>query len=153
MSNRSENLSTRLEAEDHVVRMFVATDERDWTTLEACFTEPFILDMTSMVGGEPAHLTPRQVAEAWAKGFEPLSSVHHQVGNFRTTLIARDETSVRCYGVALHHRDDVAPESGTRRFVGTYEIDLHRQGEEWRISRLKFLLKFIDGNVHLETAN
>ena len=43
-------LATRLAVEDAVVRMFVATDERNWPVLEDCFTNPFVLDMTSMAG-------------------------------------------------------------------------------------------------------
>jgi len=142
------SLAQRIAVEDAVVRMFVATDERDWPTLESCFTDPFILDMTSMVGGQPATMTPKQVAQAWADGFKPLDHVHHQVGNFRTQL-ADGNATVKCYGVALHHRAK-AQGLKTRMFVGTYEIDLIPMSDQWRISRLMFKLKFIDGNVELE---
>ena len=57
MSLSPEALVARQEAEDVVVRMFVATDERDWPTLESCFTDPFVLDMTSMTGGAPASMS------------------------------------------------------------------------------------------------
>jgi hypothetical protein len=146
-----EALAVRLEVEDVVVKMFVATDERDWPTLESCFTDPFVLDMTSMVGGAPATMTPRQVAAAWAEGFKPLSHVHHQVGNFRTAVSGSTAT-VRCYGIALHHRSGVSAEEKSRRFVGTYELDLSATERGWRINRLKFNLKFIDGNLELERA-
>src|SRR6478672_1844884 len=117
-----DGLAARLAVEDTVVRMFVATDERDWPTLESCFTDPFTLDMTSMAGGKPATVTPRQVATTWAQAFEPLDHVHHQVGNFRTSVTS-SQAIVRCYGVAFHHR---AKASGlkTRLFVGTYELAL-----------------------------
>jgi hypothetical protein len=146
-----EALAIRQEVEDVVVKMFVATDERDWPTLESCFTDPFILDMTSMVGGTPAAMTPRQVAAAWAEAFEPLSHVHHQVGNFRTDVSVPTAT-VRCYGIALHHRSGISAEAKSRRFVGTYELDLSATEPGWRINRIKFNLKFIDGNLELERA-
>jgi len=148
MAMTSESIAARLAVEDTVVRMFVATDERDWTTLEGCFTDPFTLDMTSMTGGSPATLTPRDVARAWAQGFEPLDHVHHQVGNFRTT-VTPSQATVRCHGVALHHR---ARASGlkTRIFVGTYELLLIPSVRHWQISQLTFKLKFIDGNLALE---
>ena len=47
MPAKPEDIAVRQEVEDVVVKMFVATDERDWTTLESCFTDPFILDMTN----------------------------------------------------------------------------------------------------------
>jgi hypothetical protein len=36
--------------------------------------------------------------------------------------------------------------------VGTYELDLVAQAGRWLISRLKFNLKFIDGNRELQKA-
>jgi hypothetical protein len=151
MAIRAEDLGTRLAVEDVVVRMFVATDERDWATVEDCFTDPFMLDMTSMVGGSPTSMTPRRVANAWAEGFRPLDRVHHQVGNFQTTVDGLSAV-VRCYGVAFHHRVGVVAGLKSRIFVGTYELRLAAKADCWKISELKFKLKFIDGNLELEKA-
>lgn len=145
----NQDIATRVAIEDTVVRMFVATDERNWPALEACFTTPFTLDMTSMVGGSPTQMTPREVATAWATAFEPLDHVHHQIGNMQTT-VEGSSARVRCYGIALHHRGAVSQGMKTRIFVGTYEIGLRHEGSQWLITELKFLLKFIDGNAHLE---
>jgi len=149
-SQSAEDLATRLSVEDAVVRVFVATDERDWPTLEDCFTDPFTLDMTSMVGGSSAVMTPQQVAKAWADGFKSLDHVHHQIGNMRTE-ISRSQTLVKCYGVAFHSRAKVSG-LGSRAFVGTYEPALRQFAASWRIGRLVFKLKFIDGNFELEKA-
>jgi hypothetical protein len=146
-----EDLAARQQVEDTVVRMFVATDERDWPAVESSFTDPFILDMTSMIGGSPASMTPRQVAEAWADGFKSLDQVHHQVGNFRTTVDGPRAT-VRCYGVAYHYRGAIAAPVKSRRFVGTYEIELSEQAGRWLIGVFTFQLKFIDGNLELDKA-
>lgn len=143
------DMARRQAVEDAVVRMFVATDERDWPTLEDCFTTPFVLDMTSMVGGTPTTMTPREVAQAWATGFGPLDHVHHQIGNLRTVLDG-ERARVACYGVAFHHRAE-AQDGKTRVFVGSYELDLTAT-DAWRIERLVFKLKFIDGNLALETS-
>jgi hypothetical protein len=139
----------RQAVEDAVVRMFVATDEQDWPTLQDCFTSPLTLDMTSMVGGSPAVLTPQQLANAWSQGFKPLDAVHHQIGNLQTTLDG-DSAFVRCYGVAFHHRRTTGTK--TRVFVGTYELNLQYMGRAWRIDQLVYKLKFIDGNLKLEES-
>jgi SnoaL-like domain len=144
-----QDLATRLAIEDAVVRLFVATDERNWPALEACFTTPFTLDMTSMVGGSPAQLTPRDVSTAWATAFKPLDHVHHQIGNLQTT-VEGPTARVRCYGIAFHHRAAVSQGLKTRAFVGTYEFRLRLEGSQWLVTELKFLLKFIDGNPNLE---
>jgi SnoaL-like domain len=151
MSASPQHLVVRQQVEDTVIRLFVATDERDWPMVESCFTDPFILDMTSMAGGSPASMTPHQVAAAWADGFKTLDHVHHQVGNFRTSVDG-ERAKVRCYGIALHHRAKVSAVVKTRVFVGTYDIDLTGQAGQWRIGVLKFNLKFIDGNLELEKA-
>jgi hypothetical protein len=144
------DIQKRLAVEDAVIRMFVATDERDWAALQACFSSPLTLDMTSMAGGVPAVLTPQQVADKWAEGFKPLDAVHHQIGNIRTTLEG-GSASVRCHGVAFHHRG-AARGVKSRVFVGTYELQLSEGGGTWRISHLRFNLKFIDGNLKLEES-
>jgi len=144
----TSELLARVAVEDTVVRMFVATDERDWTQLEDCFTNPFTLDMTSMLGGAPAEMTPRQISETWAAGFKPLEHVHHQIGNLRTEVTG-NEALVRCHGIALHHRSQ-ARGLKSRLFVGSYEISLRSSQDRWRISRLVYKLKFIDGNLELE---
>lgn len=146
----ASDLATRLAVEDVVVQMFVATDERDWPALENCFTSPFTLDMTSMVGGAPAEMTPSQVAQAWAAGFKPLDHVHHQIGNLRTE-VSGNQALVRCHGVAFHHRSK-AIGLKSRIFVGTYELQLQAFPDRWRISRLVFKLKFIEGNLELEKS-
>jgi hypothetical protein len=146
-----QDIAARMAVEDTVVRLFVATDERDWPTLEDCFTTPFTLDMTSMVGGSPTQITPREVATAWAAGFKPLDHVHHQIGNLQTTVDG-SSARVRCYGVAFHHRAAVSQAAKTRIFVGTYELKLRLENSSWKVSELKYLLKFIDGNLDLEKS-
>jgi hypothetical protein len=149
MTQSSSDLSARLAVEDAVVRLFAATDERDWPAVEASFTDPFVLDMTSLVGGDPADTTPAAVAGAWKEGFALLDHVHHQVGNFRTTLDG-DRAAVKCHGVAWHYRGAHPAGFRTRTFVGTYDIDLVRDGSVWCISLFRFTLKFLDGNLELE---
>jgi len=104
-----------------------------------------------MIGGAPASMSAEQVANAWAEGLKALDHVHHQIGNLRT-LVNGTSATVRCYGIALHHRGKISSESKTRRFVGTYEIALESSAAVWRITQLKFLLKFMDGDLSLESA-
>ena len=45
-----QDIAARIAVEDTVVRLFVATDERNWPALEACFTTPFTLHVHVAVG-------------------------------------------------------------------------------------------------------
>ena len=141
----------RARVEDTVIRMFVATDERNWPLVQSCFTDPFTLDMSSVSGAAPALSSVREVTRMWAEGFRALDHVHHQVGNFQTRLEGT-RAAVRCYGIAFHYRGAIQTAPKSRTFVGTYEFGLVLEAAEWRIEALKFNLKFIDGNRELEKA-
>lgn len=105
--------------------------------------------MTSLSGGQPSTVNPRQIADQWDAALKPLKAIHHQTGNF-LVAIAGDEATVFCYGVAWHYLPNKT-ERNTRTFVGSYDIHLVKRGE-WKIDRFRFDLKFIDGNLKLEES-
>jgi hypothetical protein len=151
MDQESTAVALRARVEDTVIRMFVATDQRDWAQVASCFTDPFLLDMSSVGAGAAAATTPAQVTAAWAAAFAPLTQVHHQVGNFQTH-IAGERARVHCYGIAFHYRAGINAAHKSRTFVGTYELELTQHAAQWRIAALRFDLKFIEGNLELEKA-
>jgi hypothetical protein len=147
----SDQLRERREVEDVVVRLFVATDRRDWASVEACLADMVIFDMTSMAGGEPLHMKPTEIIATWKGGLEPIDQVHHQLGNFQIDVDG-NRAAAFCYGVAYHHREKISHPSKTRTFVGSYDIHLTRADGRWQIDLFRFNLKFIEGNRELETA-
>jgi SnoaL-like protein len=128
--------------------LFVATDRRDWKQVEACFARSVLFDMTSLAGGQPAHLAPREIIEGWETGLKPIEAIHHQTGNL-SVWCSGDEATASCYGIAYHFRR-TASGRNTRVFVGSYDFHLRRQGDTWKIDLLRFNLKFIDGNLELD---
>ncbi|MBI2390708.1 MAG: nuclear transport factor 2 family protein [Deltaproteobacteria bacterium] len=135
---------------DVVIALFVATDARDWDRVEACLSDPVILDMTSLAGGAPQPLSPAQVSAGWREGLRPIDHVHHQVGNF-VVRVRGDEADVACHGIAFHHRAIGGPDN-VRTFVGTYDLHLRRTGGRFRIDAFKFDARFVTGNLQLESA-
>lgn len=136
---------------DVVLELFVATDERRWKDVEACLTDPTLLDMASAGGGPPTPLRPADIAGAWASGLAPIQRVHHQVGNLRITVEGA-EARATCHGIAYHFRP-VRSGRNTRTFVGTYEIHLRRSGDDWRIDAFRFDLGFLEGNADLHSED
>jgi hypothetical protein len=128
--------------------LFVATDNRDWEKVKGCFTDNVLFDMTSLAGGSPAKMTPRQIADAWEQGLNHLKAIHHQAGNFSVD-VRGEEADAHCYGIAYHYLPNSTGRN-TRVFVGSYDFHLRESGGSWRIDRFKFNLKFIDGNPDLE---
>ena len=133
---------------DVINRLFIGTDRRDWPAVARCFSDAVIFDMTSMVGGDPSIMTPRQIVDGWEEGLKGLKSIHHQAGNY-LVAVRGDEADVFCYGIALHYLPQKSGQD-TRRFVGSYDFHLLKADDTWRIDSFRFNLKFIDGNVNLE---
>ena len=133
--------------QETVARLFLAVDERDWEAAANIFSERVLLDYTSMAGGKPAILTPEQIIDSWKQILPGFDHTHHQVGNF-ITEIGLDQAIVVCYGTASHFLEN--PSSlNTWIVVGTYNFLLEREFDSWRITEMKFNLKYIDGNHDL----
>ena len=148
MSDALQALLDKDHVLDAVNRLFVSTDRRDWAAVRDCLADPVVLDMTSMVGGEPAKLTPQQVAEGWEQGLRALDAIHHQTGNCAAS-VEGDRAMAFCYGTATHYRK-TASGRNVRTFVGSYGIELAKQHGAWKITLFRFNLKYIDGNLDLE---
>jgi hypothetical protein len=132
-------------------QLFIGTDQRDWAKVRSCLAGSVHFDMTSLVGGTPATLTPDQIADAWDAGLKPMEHVHHQAGNLEIAVQGKEATAF-CYGIALHYR---ATRSGdnVRRFVGSYDFGLQLLPRGWVISSFRFNVKFVDGNLDLEGSS
>lgn len=129
-----------------VTKLFVATDERNWTEVENRFASKVIIDYASMNGNPAVELTPNQVSTAW-KGILPgFEYTHHQLGNFITTIDG-NTAHVFCYGTATHYLKDDNGSLWT--VVGSYDLDLIKEGSEWKITKMKFNFKYQDGNLSL----
>ena len=141
-------LRARIAIEDTLITLFVATDKRDWSAVRAVFTPHVMFDMTSLAGGEPQTLAPETIAAGWEEGLRPIEVVHHQVGNLQIRVNG-ERAHATCYGVAYHFRHHPSGRN-TRIIVGSYDVDLQREQERWRISLFRFNCKFVDGNSSLE---
>jgi 3-phenylpropionate/cinnamic acid dioxygenase small subunit len=134
--------------QDVITRLFIATDERDWTGVLDCFTDQVLFDMQSLTGQPPATMPAREITAGWETGLKPIQAVHHQVGNFRIRVSGATAEAF-CYGIASHYLRN-ATGNNTRTFVGTYDFSLTKQRDAWKITRFKFNLKYVEGNLNLE---
>lgn len=148
------NLQTLLDKDaigDVVHRLFGATDDRDWTTVRAALAPRLHVDMISLTGDPAAEIDGAELATMWETGLRPIQAVHHQVGNLRIA-VKGDDAEAHCHGTATHYRP-TASGRNLRTFVGTYDFRLARIDDIWRITLFRFNLKYLDGNLQLETDN
>jgi hypothetical protein len=130
-----------------VNKLFISVDNRDWEEVTRIFYDTVLLDYTSMAGGVPANLSSKQIIDSWKNVMPGFDKTHHQVGNY---IVEKDSKvcKVFCYGTATHY---LVNESGNNLWtvVGSYNFELKTYDNQWRISMMKFNLKYMDGNNQL----
>jgi hypothetical protein len=130
-----------------VTQLFVATDQRDWSTIESIFDEKVTLDYSSMNGNPANSLAPSEITAAWKSILPGFESTHHQIGNFIVNLDQNNAT-VFCYGTASHYLPD--DQGNIWLVVGSYDFELTQQENgTWKITSMKFNFKYQDGNTGL----
>lgn len=142
----------RLVQKDEIIdaanSLFIFTDERNWESVKAIFSDEVLFDMTSLAGGDPIRLTPQQIVDGWDAGLKKLKALHHQIGNYRVAVRDKD-ADLFCYGIAFHYLPNPTS-NNTRTFVGSYDLHFMKTKNGWKIDQFKFNLKYIDGNKDLE---
>ena len=85
-----------------VSAIFNGTDERNWSKVENSFAEQVVLDYTSMVGGEPSKMSPREITTAWQTILPGFDASQHNLSDFKVTIDG-DKAIVTNEGHALHY--------------------------------------------------
>jgi hypothetical protein len=150
MANELETIVDQTKIIETINRLFIGTDNRDWTLVRSCFAPRVLFDMSSLGAGEPKHLSPEDIVAAWETGLKPLKAIHHQAGNYLVEVNGTNAEAF-CYGIASHYLPNKSNKN-TRTFVGSYEFELQKDSGRWRIAKFKFNLKYIDGNPDLESS-
>ena len=145
-----ETLAAKDDIAGCIHSLFIGTDQRNWAKVRACFADSVHFDMTSLAGGSPVKLTPKEIARAWESGLKPIEHVHHQAGNLQISVQGEKATAF-CYGIALHYKKTKSG-NNVRRFVGGYDFGLEKNGKGWVIRAFRFSVKFVDGNRDLEKS-
>lgn len=130
-----------------VSKLFIAVDEKDWDIVNSIFDVTVLLDYTSMVGGAPTNLTSNQIIESWQGVLPGFDRTHHQLGNFQVDI---DSNCIKvfCYGTATHFLKNDS-NNNIWTVVGSYNFELQEKDSIIKITKMKFNLKYIDGNGDL----
>ncbi|KAF9660223.1 nuclear transport factor 2 family protein [Tenacibaculum sp. ZH5_bin.1] len=136
---------TMTSPKDIVLKLFKASDERDWSQVEDCFNIEVVLDYSSM--GSPATtLKPSEITSTWKTILPGFTYTHHQISNL-TETINGETAKVFAYGTATHYLEDDKGHVWT--VVGTYNLDLKLINKQWKITKMIFNFKYQDGNLSL----
>jgi len=142
----SQQKPTKMEKEkilQAIQNLFAGADERNWQKVQSVMGENVLLDYTSMTGGTPTNLTPKQITDAWA-GFLPgFDKTHHQLSGFEVKTNGATST-VRYTGKADHF-------IGSEVWIveGTYDTELQKEKDRWVVIKHKFNFLKQSGNTNL----
>ncbi len=132
--------------QETITKLFVNTDTRNWSKVESQFSPKVLLDYSSMSGNPATEVTPNEITTAWKGVLPGFTYTHHQIGNF-ITEINEDKAHSFCYGTATHYLEDENGNVWT--VIGSYDFDLERNKDTWKITKMKFNYKYQDGNSKL----
>ncbi|WP_196888887.1 nuclear transport factor 2 family protein [Aureivirga sp. CE67] len=132
---------------DVVIKLFVATDQKNWEEVESLFYKEVNLDYSSMNGNPATILKPSEIVAAWKTLLPGFQFTHHQIGNVLEKT-NKNSAKVFCYGTASHYLED---EKGNIWVViGSYDFELKKNDQnQWQVSSMKFNFKFQEGNTSL----
>jgi hypothetical protein len=140
-------LEDRLDIIETCTRMGWHADRREWGRLKGIFAEKVTLDYTGLNGGEPADLTPEQIAGAWTGVLGGFDATQHLITGH---LVEVDGGTAVCTAnfQAVHR---LANPFGSPLWTlgGTYRFDLVRTAGGWRISGVVMTAAWADGNKDL----
>lgn len=126
-----------------MLRFGRALDTGDWAGYAACFTGRVNIDFKRLTGFDEVRLD----AVLWARFADLILSPlrrHHTLSNFNVNLEG-DRAFALVYMTARHWKaTDVGTNMNTQ--YGWYDVWLERDGEDWKISRLKHDYQWVEGN-------
>lgn len=131
-----------------VHKLFIYTDNQEWKKLQKeVFSEFVDFDMSSL-GGEISKKSSIDICNEWKQGFEGIDSINHLAGN-HLVKINNNSAEVFIYATATHFKES-AIKGNTREFVGSYNLHLVKNTEQWKIDKFKYNLKYMTGNLDLK---
>lgn len=140
------NAQTMNTPQQSVTNLFVGTDQQNWNLVEQIFNQEIVLDYSSMNGNPATTLSPQEITSAWKTILPGFEHTHHQIGNFISEENGNKAT-VFCYGTATHFLTD--DNGNVWTVVGSYDFELIKVNNQWKITSMKFNFKYQDGNTSL----
>ncbi len=132
--------------QETVTQLFVNTDTRNWTGVEAQFAFRVRLDYSSMTGNPATKISPVDIISGWKTVLPGFTHTHHQLGNFITEINGH-KAHTFCYGTATHYLED--PNGSVWTVVGSYDLDLENIDGHWKITAMTFNYTYQNGNLSL----
>ncbi|MGZ2362039.1 nuclear transport factor 2 family protein [Streptomyces sp. 372A] len=147
MPETAESIAAKYAVAETCTRMAVYADRREWEKLGTLFADKVVLDYTSLNGGEPVRLMPKEITGAWAATLSGYDSTQHLLANHLVDLA--DDRAVCTASFQATHRLAAAHGASLWTLAGDYRWELVRSGDRWLIDTVVMSAVWGDGNQAL----
>jgi SnoaL-like domain len=127
-----------------MLRFGHSLDVEDWEAHASCFTDPVNIDFRKFTGLDEIRLSPVLWAQfaAFILGSAPR---HHLLGSFEIS-IEGDRAWATVDMISSLWSETPSGLAANRQY-GWFTVAFARQGDEWKISRIKHDYQGVDGNA------
>ena len=130
-----------------VIAIFNGSDKHQWDMVRHSLADDVLLDYSSLSGHPAAQTKADDIIADWSDFLPKFKFTLHLISNLEINLQGGTAT-VFCKGEAVHHLPN-AEGGDVWKVYGTYDIELTKLGEQWKIISLKFNQLYQEGNVNL----
>jgi len=106
------------------------------------------MDLSSL-GGKKEKMSSTKVCEMWEEQLKELEAIHHLSGNYLINLTSDNRAKVLAHSITTQFKEDTV-EGKTRQYYGTYDLEMQKSEDGWRIKSFKYILNFINSNIEME---
>lgn len=119
-----------------IVRYMTMVDLRRWAEVRTCFAELVYIDYTALRPDPPAQTMPAdEIVTMWKRRHDPISACQHHMGNL-VPSVEGDRAHCLANGIGIRYENSGT--AGTLTELGAYyEYGLVRDGESWKIDKVK----------------
>jgi hypothetical protein len=119
----TQQVHDRQEVIDTVNRIGLTADRRDWSACQACFAQRVEVDYTSLMGGEPAIISPEILTGQWQVFFDrTFKATQHLIGSHTVNL--HGDNAICLSQFQAHHILIAPTDEKTWTLGGLYEHEL-----------------------------
>jgi hypothetical protein len=147
MTMHNTVFTDKLVIEETITNIFNGSDKHNWEMVRNSFAEEVLLDYSSLSGQPAAIQKADDIVGAWKSFLPKFKFTLHLVTNFEIHTSGEKATTF-CKGKAVHHLPG-AEGGDVWTVYGTYDFNLQRIDDDWKVLSMKLNLLYQDGNKNL----
>jgi hypothetical protein len=140
------NIEDRFKIQEVIARFANSFDVKDWTGLEACFTDSLFTDYSDLRGTPPQNVSAHEYAVSRRESLDHLK-LHHLVSNYEFDFT--DSDAANCRASMIVWRKSEQEEFASHCF---YIFQLTKLNSDWKISGITQKILWNEGTASIHSG-